>query len=248
MVPDLIFDLGMHDGSDTAYYLAKGFRVVAVEANPQLCRAAERRFASEIAAGRLTILNIGVGPERGDFDFYVSQKLDWSSFVKAYAERAGPVEVVRIPCIPLDDLLRERGIPYYLKIDIEGHDRSSLAALAKLDEFPRYVSVEATVGYFHKTMAPLGYTGFKAVNQLHHQQVVPIYPPIEGRFTDMKITGVMSGAFGDESYGPWLTFDEFDVEFRRVVEKRYDGSGQQAAGVPEDRFVDGWYDLHAKLG
>jgi len=238
----------MHDGSDTAYYLAKGFRVVAVEANPQLCVAAAERFAEQIRAGQLRILNVGVGPQRGDFEFYVSSKSDWSSFVKTYAERAGPVEVVRVPCIPLDELLREQGIPYYLKIDIEGHDRSSLASLAKLDEFPRYVSVEATVGYFHKTMAPLGYSAFKIINQIHHQHVAPISPPLEGGFTDIKISGMMSGAFGDESYGPWLTFDEFDVEFRRVVEGRYEGSGQQAAGVPEDRFREGWHDLHAKLG
>jgi hypothetical protein len=34
MHPDLIYDLGMHRGGDTQFYLEKGFRVVAVEANP----------------------------------------------------------------------------------------------------------------------------------------------------------------------------------------------------------------------
>ena len=38
---DLIFDLGMFDGSDTSFYLAKGFRVVALEARADLCAAGE---------------------------------------------------------------------------------------------------------------------------------------------------------------------------------------------------------------
>jgi len=32
--PDLIFDIGAHIGADTAFYLQKGFKVVAVEAYP----------------------------------------------------------------------------------------------------------------------------------------------------------------------------------------------------------------------
>ena len=33
---DLIYDVGFHHGEDTAYYLKKGFRVVAFEAHPRL--------------------------------------------------------------------------------------------------------------------------------------------------------------------------------------------------------------------
>jgi len=51
-VGDLV--LGMHNGDDTAYYLARGYDVVAVEANPALCASAGKRFAPEVAAGRLS--------------------------------------------------------------------------------------------------------------------------------------------------------------------------------------------------
>ena len=33
---DLIYDLGVNRGEDCAFYLAKGFRVVGIEANPSL--------------------------------------------------------------------------------------------------------------------------------------------------------------------------------------------------------------------
>jgi putative ABC transport system substrate-binding protein len=34
--PQLIYDVGMNNGDDTAYYLRRGFRVLAIEANPDL--------------------------------------------------------------------------------------------------------------------------------------------------------------------------------------------------------------------
>ena len=33
---DLIYDVGMHKGEDTEFYLRKGFRVIAIEADPDL--------------------------------------------------------------------------------------------------------------------------------------------------------------------------------------------------------------------
>jgi hypothetical protein len=36
VLKNLIYDVGMNDGNDTAYYLSRGFRVVAIEANPVL--------------------------------------------------------------------------------------------------------------------------------------------------------------------------------------------------------------------
>ena len=35
-VENLVFDIGLNRGQDTANYLAKGYNVVAVEANPEL--------------------------------------------------------------------------------------------------------------------------------------------------------------------------------------------------------------------
>jgi hypothetical protein len=34
--PQLIYDVGMNNGDDTAYYLRRGFRVLAIEANLDL--------------------------------------------------------------------------------------------------------------------------------------------------------------------------------------------------------------------
>ncbi len=50
--PNLIYDVGVCNGDDSAYYLHKGYRVVGIEANPLLLASIRRRFRSEIADGR----------------------------------------------------------------------------------------------------------------------------------------------------------------------------------------------------
>ena len=45
---DLIYDVGMHQGEDTDYYLKKGFRVIAFEAEPNLVASCQKRFEVEI--------------------------------------------------------------------------------------------------------------------------------------------------------------------------------------------------------
>ncbi len=47
---DLIYDIGIHNGDDTAYYLSRGYRVVAVDANPLMMDAARQKFAEAVSA------------------------------------------------------------------------------------------------------------------------------------------------------------------------------------------------------
>jgi len=53
---DLIYDVGFHHGEDTAYYLKKGFRVVAFEANPRLAEKGRAMFADAARDGRFTMV------------------------------------------------------------------------------------------------------------------------------------------------------------------------------------------------
>ena len=53
---DLIYDFGMHKGEDTEFYLRKGFRVIAFEANPELVRLCRNRLKGFIDQGQLTVI------------------------------------------------------------------------------------------------------------------------------------------------------------------------------------------------
>ena len=67
---DLIFDIGAHSGQDTRYYLKKGFRVVAVEADPELCAALRRDFADALASARLILVEAAISDHAGEGTFY----------------------------------------------------------------------------------------------------------------------------------------------------------------------------------
>jgi len=248
MRPDLIFDIGMHDGSDSAFYLAKGYRVVAIEANPHLCAAAERRFKLEIDTGRLVVINEGVADRSDVMSFGINKtKSDWSSFVESFAQRGQDVEYVGIQVRPLDYYLSVFGTPYYCKIDIEGHDEMCIQSLERAKQLPKYVSTEATVGNFCKRMSAIGYAQFKIISQVWHQYQHLPFPPREGEYVDARTTCFMTGPFGDETYGPWLTAEEFEAEYANCANRVYAGSLHAKLGCPMNVFMDSWFDFHAKL-
>ena len=88
MINDLIYDVGMHVGDDTAFYLSQGYRVVAVEADPKLVKAAWYRFRHEIEQGKLEIVNVGISDTEGYADFWVCEKVsEWNSFDRNIASR-----------------------------------------------------------------------------------------------------------------------------------------------------------------
>ncbi len=166
---DLIIDVGMHNGDDTAYYLSRGFRVVAIDANPKLCESGMQRFSHEIQSGRLVIKNVGVANQTGDLTFWINSDIDEvSSFDQTMASRfGGQVDPVIVQTVRFHEILQEYGTPHYLKIDIEGLDSLCLRDLDG-NHLPKYLSVEA------HSLEPLfllyeaGYREFKCINQMYH--------------------------------------------------------------------------------
>ncbi|HUG45529.1 MAG TPA: hypothetical protein VMK31_03330, partial [Sphingomicrobium sp.] len=63
--PDLIFDIGVCNGDDSAYYLHKGYSVVGVEASPLMIPLLERRFRSEIEEGRYELMPMAIAQSEG---------------------------------------------------------------------------------------------------------------------------------------------------------------------------------------
>lgn len=166
----LIIDVGMHDGSDTAYYLSKGFRVVAIEANPHLCELGRKKFHAELASGQLEILNVGIASEAGSMDFWINTRnTELSSFDRSFASRfGGDLITARVETLPFRKILQNYGTPYYLKVDIEGHDDLCLVDLDPL-HLPEYISAEGhTLSILH-LLYEKGYRDFKCINQRSHE-------------------------------------------------------------------------------
>lgn len=179
MVNNLIYDVGMHNGDDTAYYLSLGYTVIAIEASPELVAAAQLRFEASLAAKKLTILNIGIASKEGVLDFYLNKKNSvWNSFDKAIGTREGAdVEIIKVRTKSLHEILREYGRPFYLKIDIEGNDIICLTSLTNEVEKPAYVSAEVNGIDLILKLHELGYTRFKLIDQFSFLPLeLPVMP------------------------------------------------------------------------
>jgi FkbM family methyltransferase len=263
----LVFDVGLHTGQDTDFYLKKGFDVVAVEANPALAERARERFRDAIAGGRLVIHEVAIADRDGETDFYVNDRHDdWGTTSKAFAERnlrlGTQNALIRVRCTPFREILRRHDVPYYLKVDIEGADSLCLEALRASEERPRYVSVEASLASREEAEAQLallgalGYGGFKIVNQAANKRVRCPDPPREGAFVDHRFDDTSSGPFGEEAPGRWVGIEAARTRYRRLLaEQRWFGAEGRLYKTLLHRLYEsvkgepaGWYDFHARLG
>ncbi len=235
MHSDLIFDVGLHIGQDTDFYLRKGFRVVAVEANPQLAEEGRARFAEAISAGRLTIVNVGIAERAGILPFYVNETLsEWSSFDHKIGTTRGPHRTLQVPTRTLMDLFSEHGVPYYVKLDIEGNDHQAICSLRATADKPHYVSLENGHKFMIDELYEQGYRRFKFVNQATIHQITLARPAREGLDIDHTFPFGSSGPFGEETPGAWQ-----DRETVTAISEAY-------WNMPDrDASVHGWFDLHA---
>lgn len=253
---DLIFDVGVCSGDDSAYYLHKGYRVVGVEANPLLIPLLEQRFESEIRDGRYTLVPLGISEDEGESAFWVcDDQPEWSSFDRAIASRNGSRNhQVTVATCRFRSLLEQFGTPLYCKIDIEGNDDLCLADLAEVSagDRPRFLSVELIDGARQiRLLHRLGYGRFKIVSQRTFRQPGKPLAPFKrrlpawarrvltsagarltrhGRDGSWRFARGSSGPFGDATPGPWLSVGEA-LELNRAI----------APG--EDLWE--WFDIHA---
>lgn len=244
-----IFDVGMFDGADTEYYLDMGYRVVAVEANPELAERAKERFAEHVKAGRLTVVNRAIGPKDSTVDLILAGDDLGSSSV--HADRVAdkrPQGTVSVRTVTVDELMEEHGVPYFLKSDIEGADRECVLSL-RPKRAPKYLSFEAgpDVEELIDHAASVGYRLFQVIDQCSFLPVdrsVPIWDRLcrrviramgyddplrvrrAGRFFRL---GHSSGPAPWKINGLWSTSEYTKEKYRKY------------------RIPGHWYDVHAKL-
>ena len=234
--PDLIFDFGMHNGDDTDFYLKKGFRVVAIEANPTLCALAAARFKAAVESDRLIICNVGVAPVRGELPFYINHNIsEWSSFDRDIASRGHPVTEIKVTTARPEDFFAAFGIPYYCKIDIEGLDRQVIDTIARLEIKPIYVSFENGAPRDFEALAAAGYARFQLVEQSAVSEIRLPTPSHEGKTITHKFPAGSSGPFGRDLAGQWMNANET----RSVLDQHH-----RALTARTQRGYD-WWDLHA---
>lgn len=260
----LIYDVGAHHGEDSAFYLKKGFRVVAIEANPWLAKALRERFADAMDTGQFTLVEGAVADQDGEVEFFVNGVSAWGTIREDWARRnlemGAPSRKIRVPAVSFATVLERYGVPHYLKIDIEGADMVCVRALGKSSSRPAYVSLESSKTSWRElmaefsTLAGLGYERFKVINQRRIEEQVEPVPAREGRHAGLRVQRDSTGLFGAELPGRWLTRDQALAKYA-IIFLRYGLFGDSTLGRrivrrlgPLSRLIPAWYDTHAALG
>src|SRR5262249_55258725 len=235
---DLIYDVGLHRGEDTHFYLRKGFRVVAFEADPEHVTFCRKRFHQSIDEEQLKIVEgaitnshmAGAGPKT--VPFYKNEQVSvWGTIRRERAERNEKLgtrnRMIEVYAINFEHALKEHGVPYYMKIDIEGSDMACLNTLSRFRERPDYISIESDKTSLSNIrneidlLGDLGYNSFQAVEQSDIPlSQSPPFPPREGTFSDQSFELGSSGLFGAELEDKWKSKREI-LQLYRVIRMGY---------------------------
>jgi FkbM family methyltransferase len=269
---NLIFDVGMHLGEDTEYYMKRGFNVVAFEANPKLVQENKKKFSEEITNGRLFIVEGAIVDDLSEktVKFFVNEDSSvWGTVYQDFAERNEQLgtrnTVMEVDVIDFKSCLIEFGIPYFMKIDIEGADLFCLEALKDFAVKPPYISMESnklkfsTLLHEIEILGSLGYSVFKAVQQADVPKMRVPANSSEGKSVEHHFSKEASGLFGSDLPGQWLTKEEVIQEYKNIfTQYRLVGDDTfwqknriaqkilKALSRITGKHYPGWYDTHAR--
>ncbi len=231
--PAAIFDIGMSEGNDSAFYLAKGFQVVGVEADRDVYRHLTKRFRPQIEAGQITIYNLAAGGSVGKmvrfFHHQVHQGLSGLSNQRSEFSDGNHTSY-EVATIDWDTLTKRHGIPHYVKIDIEGAETDFLTGMRASALLPEFISVECHTLQPVESLYNMGYRLFRLIDQNPPSGFRMREPQSEGSHVGVVDWSHTSGPFGrDLPDGEWLDFEHF----RRLWH----------TAKPE--FHRTWFDCHA---
>ncbi len=239
---NLIIDVGMSEGNDTAFYLAKGFDVVGVEADPTMHEALRRRFATEIAARRLHLLHRAAAGTSGEtVRFWHDNHDQGHSRLHVDGNLAGNptgdgrMSEFAVTTVDWNELRAVAGVPHYMKIDIEGAEPAFLRSLAGTPTLPSFISAEVQTFQPIQALHDVGYRHFRLINQTMFHGIRLPEPPLEGTYAPPPDPQHWSGPFGRELMGRrWFGFEEIRAIHDSIHRLWEYGT-----------LITGWMDCHA---
>lgn len=151
----LAFDIGANKGNKIAALLGLGFTVIALEPEKNSLNTLRFRFGKN---KNVTIIDKGVSDQTGSTKIFISEPRSGLNTMSSKwvgvlndpsANRWGKKVVYKdaydVELTTLDDLVAKYGMPYFIKIDVEGYEHKVLKGL---NQVPAFISFETNLPEF----------------------------------------------------------------------------------------------------
>ncbi len=153
---DLFFDIGAHLGDKSKQFLDKKLQAVMVEPLPKCVEELKLRFQNE---KNIKIIQKAVGKEAGNLNLEVNSKMPTTSTMAEHWKKGRFSnekwdKKILVDVTTLDILIKEYGIPDYIKIDVEGFEFDVLQGLSKKAGI---ISFEFTSEFLDQSIKCLNY-------------------------------------------------------------------------------------------
>jgi FkbM family methyltransferase len=155
---DLIFDIGANIGQKTDVFLRLGARVVAVEPDRSNQDILRKNFLSlRVSKKPVIVVGKAISDRKGVETLWVDApgsgkntlNRKWVDTLRSDAKRFGSTVTFagmqEVETTTLEELIRSHGAPFYIKIDVEGHE---VNVLRGLHSAVPYVSFEVNLPEF----------------------------------------------------------------------------------------------------
>ena len=220
----IIYDFGCHNGSNIFYYLLKAETVVAVDANPELCKLIKLKFKKEIEQKRLIVENCIITHETSGLEksFYIFEPLDVCSTIYPETKlfygdkrlKKSDYKEIKVVQKNILEILDTYGAPYYIKIDLEHYDHVILNEIFSNNIRPKYISAEChNIKVFNIMLGQNDYKYFKLVNGNFPKFVKYRIKDLKGSEIEHKFSDHSAGPCCEDIQGNWLEKDVFKKYF-----------------------------------
>jgi FkbM family methyltransferase len=129
----LVFDVGANTGGKTQEFLTAGAKVICFEPQPACVHALQRRFHGN---DRIVVVPTALGATSGQAELSICSEAPTISTLST-TWKAGRFKdhkwdrTETVPVTTLDAAIKEYGMPFYCKIDVEGFEQSVLTGLTR---------------------------------------------------------------------------------------------------------------------
>jgi len=130
----LVFDIGANVGMYSEALEKAGATVVALEPNADCVRHIELTYPGR----RIEVIHAAAGSKAGLATFHLSDDHDdtstmdskWVEMIqREYQKASKEWRKVTVPVVTLDSLIEHYGVPFYIKLDVEGYEPTVLDGL-----------------------------------------------------------------------------------------------------------------------